>query len=171
MCHICGSNFSCNCVQQVNFPCNTPNNCNPCNPCNTPGPTFLIDSSQVIYHKNNNSTSLLTCLGLSNGATLQLILETIDTKICQLAVTDWTLTFIRESHVVNTLNQFGVAVDELLSGLQDQIDTINTTIAGMGYLGEVTVDPTAENGQYWFRTDLDQLRIKLNGSTRIITIT
>jgi hypothetical protein len=159
MCHICGqpSSFPCNCIQQINLPCNP-------TPCSQTGVTLLFDASQVLYHKNNNSASLLTCLGLGNGATLQLILETIDTKICQLNVPDWTLTFIRESHVVNTLNQFGVAVDELLSGLQDQI-------SAMGFLGNVTSDPVAVDGQYWFRTDTDQLKIRLNGLVRIITIT
>jgi hypothetical protein len=41
-----------------------------------------------------------------------------------------------------------------------------------GFLGNLTADPTAIDGQYWFRTDLsasDGLRIKLNGSVRTIT--
>lgn len=166
MCHICGQPF-CNqspCIQQINLPCNP--NCNPC----SSGPVFQMDAANVIYHKDNNTTSQLTCLGLGNGATLQLILETIDTKICQLNVPDWTLTFLRESFLINTLAQFGAAVDQTLASLQSQITAINATISGMGFKGDVTVDPTVVDGQYWFRTDLGKLYMKLNGSTREITI-
>lgn len=40
-----------------------------------------------------------------------------------------------------------------------------------GFLGNFTADPTAVDGQYWFRTDLpvaDGLRIRLNGNVRTI---
>jgi hypothetical protein len=113
---------------------------------------------------------------MTNGSTLKLIIETIATKIAELStIPDWTLTYLRETYVINTLQQFGVAVDQALSALQDEVDTINTTIEEMGYLGEVTSDPVgAVNGQYWFRTDLavaNGLRIKLNGSVRTIPTT
>ena len=142
----------------------------PCK-CNSNGCPINLDFSCVFYHKSNNQISLLTGLGLSNGSTLQLFAETVDTYIQQMKVSDWTLLFLRENNVVNSLQQFGVAVDTTFSDLQGQIDDMFAELANMGYLGEVTgADPTAENGQYWFRTDLDQLFIKLNGSTRQIPI-
>lgn len=43
-----------------------------------------------------------------------------------------------------------------------------------GFLGNFTADPSAADGQYWFRTDLpvaDGLRIRLNGNVRTIPTT
>ena len=40
-----------------------------------------------------------------------------------------------------------------------------------GFLGNVTSDPTAIDGQYWWRTDTNQLRIKVNGTIKTITTT
>lgn len=170
MCHICGKPnwYSCNCIQQVLQPCN------PCTTPNTLGCPILLDTACVIYHKNNNTLSLLTGLGLSNGATLQLILETIDTKIQQINVPDWSLPFLDDTFVINTLQQFGTSVDITLKDLQDQITATNEVIEDMGYLGEVIVDIAVvdmENGQYFFNTVSDLLKMKLNGSLRIITIT
>lgn len=242
MCYKCG-NHNCygNCVTQYVTPCQ------PCNPCVSTGlcPTKL-DSQCIIYHKDNNQISNLTGLGLNNGATLQLILETIDTYIRQMKVQDWTLTCLRSEYTINTLEQFGEAVDTELCDLQAQIDdlvasaavplvmvnsetiswnqsgTLNHTAEGQvkvsafagnqlsiqpdglysapqtlsvdydskelsisdgntvslasltcgvgGFLGNVTSDPGAADGQYWYRTDTDQLKIRLNGTVREITI-
>ena len=38
-----------------------------------------------------------------------------------------------------------------------------------GYLGNVTSDPAAIDGQYWFNTTTNQLKIKTNGIVRVIT--
>lgn len=50
---------------------------------------------------------------------------------------------------------------------------LSSLVCGVsGFLGNVTADPTAIDGQYWFRTDLSAsvgLRIKLNGAVRTIT--
>lgn len=173
MCHICGqpSYYNCNCVQQINYPCT---------PCTTTptGCPIQLDSACVIYHKDNNTTSLLLDgLGLNNGATLQLILETISAEIEQLNFEDLTLPFLDDTYVINNLQQFATAVDSQFSAVNDSIDDINTTIGDMGYLGAVASDPVladTANGQYWFRTDLpaaDGLRIKLNGSFRTIPTT
>lgn len=120
MCHICGqpSYYPCNCVQTS------------CNPCTSyTGCPIQLDASCVFYHIANNSTSQLTGLNLSNGATLQLILETIDVKIRELNVPTWTLTCLRASYVINTLQQFGQAVDTEICDLQDQIDTLSSSAA------------------------------------------
>lgn len=173
MCHVCGQpyNYPCNCVQQVNYPCN---------PCTTTptGCPIQLDSSCVIYHKDNNSTSLLLeGLGLGNGATLQLILETISAEIEQLNFEDLNLPFLDDTYVINTLQQFGTAVDSQFSAVNDQINDILETIEDMGYLGAVAADPVLadiENGQYWWRTDLaaaNALRIKVNGGYRTIPTT
>jgi hypothetical protein len=43
-----------------------------------------------------------------------------------------------------------------------------------GFLGNVTADPSATDGQYWYRTDLSPLaglRIQVNGTVHTITLT
>lgn len=70
-----------------------------------------LDTKCVFYHKDNNNTSLLTGLGLQNGATLNLILETIDEKIRQLNVLNASLPILRADYVVNNLQGFLTAVD------------------------------------------------------------
>lgn len=229
--------------------CGNCSSCKPkCDPCQNNGPCpTKLDFDCIIYHKSNNQISGLQCLGLTNGATLTLFAETVDTYICQLKVLNWDLECLRDAgYTINTVQQFGEAVDVELCELQAQIDAlvadmavpITTTptatitfslsgdldhhisanvnvsaIAGNklvvlgdglavapqtlsidytektlsisdgntvdfsslvcgvgGWLGNVVADPTAIDGQYWFRTDLDQLRIKLNGGVRQITI-
>lgn len=132
--------------------------CDPCAPsvCTT-GCPIQLDFSCVIYHKNNNEVSELDGLNLSNGATLELVVETLDEKIKQVNVLDVSLTYLRSKYVINTLKQFEAAVDTELPLLKV-------------WLGNLTADPTANDGAYWYRTDLDELHIKLNGSTRVITI-
>lgn len=232
----------CGCVEQVVYPCS------PCSS-NTGQCPIKLDASCILYHKDMNTASLLTGLGLPNGSTVQLILETIDTYIQQLKVSSWTLTFLRttKGFTIGTLQQFGQAVDTELADLQTQItnlaasaavsllaidsNSIDFTTSGTldhtltanvkisansgnqasilsdgvmvtpqtltldyvnkklsisdgntvdfasitcgvgGYLGSFTSDPSAVDGQYWYRSDTDQLKIQLNSSSRIITIT
>lgn len=52
------------------------------------------------------------------------------------------------------------------------VDFSSLVCGASGFLGNVTADPTAIDGQYWFRTDLaaaSGLKIKLNGAVRTIT--
>lgn len=54
----------------------------------------------------------------------------------------------------------------------NSVDLTSLVCGASGFLGDVTADPTAIDGQYWFRTDLAAtvgLRIKLNGAVRTIT--
>lgn len=172
MCHSCGSQYNCNCVQQNLIPC-------PPYPCSQPtGCPIQLDTACVIYHKNNNQLSgLMDGLGLNNGATLELILDTISSKIEQLNFEDINLPFLDDSYVINTLQQFATAVDSQFDEVNTQIETINGMLDGIGYIGAVTADPNinnVENGQYWWRTDLSAnvaLRIKVNGSFRTIPTT
>jgi hypothetical protein len=172
MCHICGQPqyYPCNCVQQ---------NLLPCNPCSTTsdGCPIKLDTACVIYHKSLSTPSGLEALNLPNGSTLDLILDTIDVQLRQINVPDWTLPFLDDSYVINTLEQFGTAVDSQFAEVDSQISDINTLIEGMGYLGALPADPVladTENGQYWWRTDLSAavaLRIKVNGAFRTIPTT
>lgn len=223
----------------------------PCSPfpfCGPNGCPILLDSSCVIYHKNMNTPSGLVNLNLPNGSTVELILNTIDTQLGNINVTNWTLPFLRSIYTITNLQQFGQDVDTQLglfntaiNNLNNQALVPNTTndsstihfsvsgtlgrvltgnvkisstannllianadglystpqtlsidytaktlsitegntvdfsslICGAsGFLGDVTADPTATDGQYWFRTDLSAsvgLRIKLNGLVRTIT--
>jgi hypothetical protein len=85
-----------------------------------------------LYHKDNNEISQLTALGLSNGATLELIVEAIDDKLEQLNVPDWDLPYLRSSYLINSLEQFGEAVDTEFADIQGQVTAlgllINTSI-------------------------------------------
>jgi len=115
----------------------------------------------VIYHKSNSAVSELDGLNLSNGATLELVIESIDEKIKQLNVIDFDLPCLRQNYVVNTLQQFIQAVDTELCNIKNSF-----------YLGNI--DGTLSDskpGQYWFRTDLSELHINLNNVIYKITIT
>lgn len=243
MCQRCGqpSFINCGCVQQT---------LSPCAPCSNPGPCpILLDTQCIIYHKDNNTLSGLVALGLNNGSTLQLILDTIDVKLRAIDVNNWTLPCLRTIGPITTLQAFGQLVDTRLCEIQTEIDdlvseaavplvandsnsidfstsgTLDHTLTGNvkisatagnqtsiladglvttpqtlsvnpttkeltisdgntvsfaalvcgvgGYLGNFTADPTAADGQYWYRTDLSAnlgLRIKLNGIVKTITI-
>lgn len=175
MCQICGypNHIKCGCVQQVMYPCGpySQYNANCYSGC-----PIKLDWTCLIYHKDNNEASgLYDGLGLNNGVTLQLALETVSEKIKQLKFSDFVLTFLRESYVINTLQQFSSAVDETLADLQSQITENDEIVADMGFLGNMTADPgDAVDGQYWFRTDLaaaNGLKMMLNGSVRTIPTT
>lgn len=223
-------------------------NCSCCNPCTSIGGCPIqLDTSCVFYHKDNSEVTALTNLNQTNGTTLDVILEAIDVYIGQMKVTGWSLPYLRLTYAVNSLQQFGQAIDTSLSSMATDVatalsqsqtaitandsatidfttsSTLNHTITASvkvsavsgnlvtaqvdgihvapqtlsvnystkeltitngntisfasfftgasGYLGEVSADPTAVNGQYWFNTTSSQLKIKLNGVVRIISIT
>lgn len=137
-------------------------NHDPCNPCTvivTSGCPLQLDFSCILYHKNNNEVTELDGLSLTNGATLQLFAETVDEKIKQLNVLSTSLPCLRESYVINTLQQFLVAVDTEICNLKV-------------WLGNVTADPAdPDDGSYWYNTVEADLRIRLDGASYTITTT
>lgn len=160
--HYCSCQSSNYCSPVPCNPCNTgcPSNCRCSSCCSSTGCPITLDSACVKYHKNNSEVTALTNLGITNGATLESILEAIDPYIGQLLADAWSLSYLRDSegYTINTLEQFAVAVDSELSILNR-------------FKGNVNADPvTLDDGDYFFRVDLDQLRIRLNGVTRQITI-
>lgn len=232
----------CNCG---NYSCQT---CYPVAPCILPaGCPIQLDSACVFYHQGNNQLSGLTNLGLSNGATLELILDTIDDQLEAVKVDSFNLPVLRVDYVIHTLKQFSEAVDteiaSLRAGVAGVVGTSSTpfsatdsatidfstsgtlghtltgsvkvsatsdnrvsavsdgiyaapqtlsvnyttkelTIVGgntvslsslasgtSGWLGNVAVDPTAIDGQYWFNTSGGgALKIKVNGTVREIQL-
>lgn len=125
MCNKCG-NYYCNgnCVTQYVTPCYS------CDPCKSSGPCPIkLDTQCIIYHKDNNQISNLTGLNLGNGSTLQLILDTIDTYIQQMKVANWTLTCLRAvPYTINTLQQFGQAVDTEICLLKADIEALELLV-------------------------------------------
>ncbi len=120
-CYSCGTPY-CSCSNRYY----TSSNCQPCyqQPCYvTSGCPIQLDFSCVLYHKSNNEVTELDGLNLSNGATLELVIETIDEKIKQLAVLDFSLPFLRESYVINTMKQFTEAVDTELSTITSGVSS------------------------------------------------
>lgn len=96
--------------------CITPNPCIPCD--------VIVDFKCVIYNTGSSDVSGLDGLNLGNGSSLKLFAETVDEKLKQLNVIDFTLANLRENYVINTLKQFAEAVDTEVDSLQDQIDAI-----------------------------------------------
>lgn len=129
-----------------------------------------LDATCIIYHKFNNAVTALTNLNISNGATLDLILTSIDGYIGQLKVTTADLPYLRQFYVANNLIQFTEAVDQELSDINDRIDAldpVNTTVDG--YLGELSSDPGAAiNGNYWYNTTSGKIKMKVNGVVKIL---
>lgn len=218
----------------------TDNDCNCCGGC-----PVNLDMSCVFYHKDNNKVTELDGLSFSNGATLEIIIESIDEKVKQLNVSGFDLPCLRVSYVVNTTQQFAEAVDTELCLIKASIDdlsddtatelvandsatidfntsgTLDHTITGSvklsatagnrlteeldgiyvdgqilsidysaktisisdgntlsfaslmagtnGFLGNLASEPSATDGQYYYNTTSNLLRMKLNGSYKTIT--
>lgn len=108
----------------------TCSNCyNPCQRCTcyvTSGCPVQLDFECIIYHKNNSDITELDGLNLSNGATLELVIESIDEKIKQLKVLDFNLPCLRASYVINTMQQFTEAVDTELCSIKQRLDALET---------------------------------------------
>jgi hypothetical protein len=127
--------------------CYCPSCSNPCSQCccrtvvYSSGCPVQLDFSCVLYHKNNNEVTELDGLSLSNGATLELVIETIDEKIKQLNVLDFTLTNLRQTYVVNTMQQLVQALDTELGlkntfDVDEYADNAAALVGGLG-VGEI----------------------------------
>lgn len=152
MCHICG--------QPIWKPCSCkPSSCCPPDPS---GCVVKLDAKCILYHKDNNTITGLDNLELTNGATLELFMDTVDDYIGQIKANEWNLPILEADYTINTLQQFAVAVDTEIGYSRK-------------WKGNVNADPvTTTDGDYWFRTDLpaaDGLRMKLNGAVRTIPTT
>lgn len=147
-----------------------PCGCVPCNPCTEQGCPMQLDFSCILYNKDNNQVTQLDGLSLPNGTTLKAVIEELDERIKQLKIDTLNLPFLRDSYTVNTIQQFVVAVDQALAAL-DGAAAAPPVSQVNGYLGELTSDPSALNGQYWFRTDSNVLKIKVNNTVKTITTT
>lgn len=127
-CSNCGSSSPCGCQSSyitVNT-CrcgNTYDKCC-CSQSTTNGCPIQLDTTCVLYHKDNNAVSALTNLAITNGATLQSILEAIDVYIGQIKVTDWVLTCLREDYTIDSLQAFAQAVDTEICILKGQVAAI-----------------------------------------------
>jgi hypothetical protein len=212
------------------------------------GCPLQLDFDCVFYHKSNSEVSNLTKLGITNGATLGLFAETVDTYIGQIKVSEYVIPGLTAEYTINTLKQFAEAVDDELTQIKSDITAISSsaaipisktdsatvaiTISGTGshtiksdvkvsatasnllsalsdglyvtpqtlnldystkelsisngnsfnlaplisgvggFLGNLTSDPTGiVDGQYWYNTTSSQLKIKVNGVTKVITTT
>lgn len=147
--------------------------CTPCSsvcPPSYSGAVFQMDTVNVIYHKDNNATSQLINLGLSNGATLQLILESIDSQLGQLVrFGSFILPFLKNLYSVTSLQTFASAVDNQFAAVNTAIAALTPAPTPTGWLGNLSSDPgAAVNGNYWWRTSDNSLRMKVNGI--VITI-
>jgi hypothetical protein len=107
-CNKCGSY-----ITSYGCACTTSNGC-----------PIQLDFSCVLYHKDNNEISELDGLALTNGSTLELVIEALDEKIKQLDVNSWNLPYLRSIYTVNNLSQFGEAVDTELNEIRDEIVTL-----------------------------------------------
>jgi hypothetical protein len=106
----------------------------------------------VLTGTNNRNISGNVKVSATSGNLLSILSD-------GLMVTPQTLSI---DYTAKTITLSGGAPQELSS-----------LVCGVsGFLGNVTSDPTAIDGQYWFRTDLSAasgLKIKLNGAVRTIT--
>lgn len=151
-CNLCGKpRYSCNC-QVI------------CDPCNNNGCPIQLDASCVFYHKNNNEVSELTNLGLTNGATLELILETIDVKLEGLNVLDWELDCLRDDFTINTLQQFAQAVDTKIC----QLSACNCYAGSFETVEDGPVD--LSNGNYYYAEEEDVLVFIINGEKKLVAL-
>lgn len=120
MCQRCGtpSHNPCGC----NRPQNAYDAC--IQPCPDSGCPIKLDFTCIIYHKDNNQISKLDYLGLTNGATLQLVVETINEKLKQINVLNYNLPCLRATYTISNLEQFAEAVDTQLCILSQQVSNI-----------------------------------------------
>lgn len=133
-----------------------------CDPCNTnTGCALQLDFECIIYHKSNNQITNLTCLELTNGATLNQFAEIVDSYICQIKVAEYVLPCLDADYTITNLKQFAEAVDTELCLIKGDITIINTTLAngivktdsqsidlsgsGFGLQADLKVDPASGN--------------------------
>jgi hypothetical protein len=87
------------------------------------GCQIQLDTACSFYHKDNSELTALTNLAITNGATLESILEAIDPYIGQLKFTNFSLPFLRVTYVINSLQQFAQAVDTELNSISTDVAT------------------------------------------------
>lgn len=130
------------------------NNCNPLPPCTyvysptscTTSTNCVGDTSQVMY-----SGPALTCLDLESNTTLEVIIQTIDTKICEVSGIDWS-TFdygcLTDTYTIQTAAQFVQAISEVvcnlsttgsggLDDLQQEVDDLETLVDDINAPGPI----------------------------------
>lgn len=134
---------------------------NPCGSCTCnqyvyTGCPIQLDFSCVIYHKANNEVTELDGLGLPNGSTLELVIETIDEKIKQLGILNFTLPCLRARYVINTMQQFAQAVDTDLCIYEAKTQVLEQNAEIIEYAGSDPVSP--DNGVIWYRSDTQELK-------------
>lgn len=124
-CQVCGNDYlRCNCVSQQPY----------CEQCGDDHCLQEMDASCVVYHPLPSSNpSLLTCLGISNGTSVENILEEIDERLCQISQTNTpivaedtstintTTTFVGGSYVVKGDVKLSADVDNIISANSDGI--------------------------------------------------
>lgn len=86
-CNVCGQDYlRCNCVSQVPY-------CEQCSADNSCAEEFPAEC--VIYHSYDDSPpSALTCLGISNGASVEHIVEVIGQAVCNIHIDETPLTVV-----------------------------------------------------------------------------
>lgn len=130
--------------------------------CNSSSAHTQKDAADIIYHKSNGEISELTNLDISNGATLELILETIDVQIAPVTTSSilaTTLTYLRTKYVINNLTQFLVAVST-------ELDILNTIVLTGSEWTTAARPSSPDEGQDGYNLTL-QAREYWNGSAWI----
>jgi hypothetical protein len=110
-------------------------------PCVSGECPIQLDFSCILYHKSNNQISALTNLGLTNGVTLQLFVETVDARFGK-SVLNWSLDCLREDYTITDFETFGEAVDTQLCVLQENIDDLAELIVPLTANDSDTIDFT-----------------------------
>lgn len=150
--------------QSISYPLNCDSSASPC--------PIQLDAQCVIYHKLNNEVSKLTNLNISNGGTLEITLETIDSYIAQLNINNLSLPYLKGKYSIINLQQFASKVDTELGLLNASVETLEDSDAPMGrWLGNLSSDPGGSiDGDYWWNTTSSSLKIKVNnGVVKTIT--
>lgn len=101
-----------------------------CGPCSNPGPCPIqLDTACLIYHKDGTQTNNLGPIGLNNGATVQLIADTIAPPVGLIMnVPNYTLPVLRAvPYTINTIQQFAQAVDTQFGVVATEIANLTTS--------------------------------------------
>lgn len=101
-----------NCTQIVN-------NCDCDNSC-----PLTLDFKCILYHKSNQSQTQLDGLNMSNGTTLEVVIEALDEQIKQLNLINHTMVYLRTKYTINTLTQFTNSVSQELAFLDARISAL-----------------------------------------------
>jgi hypothetical protein len=138
-CYNCGGTVTAP-VVYAPAPCVPANPCpgnipvTPCAP--DPCPELVVvplqlDASAIFYHKDGCTTSKLSCLAAPNGIPIDLILETIDTRLCQVTNTynydQYELSCLRSRYIVHSNEDFAESVDDEICRLNTLVNN-NTAI-------------------------------------------